>query len=226
MVNIGNDWDELLRGEFDKPYYLALRSFLKSEYKGFTIYPDMYDIFNALKLTPYSEVKAVILGQDPYHEPKQAHGLAFSVQDGIEPPPSLKNIYTCGCRFLRPFPKPFLFPFRSAYSDNGRPDLLGETGRPSAQHFAYRAARTGEQPPRKRLGNFYRQGDLSSERARKAACIYPLGSKCARKDRAYNKSSSSYPNKRAPKPSFCLQRIFRLSSLLKMQSVPARKRHF
>ena len=93
MVNIGNDWDELLRGEFDKPYYLALRSFLKSEYKGFTIYPDMYDIFNALKLTPYSEVKAVILGQDPYHEPKQAHGLAFSVQDGIEPPPSLKNIY-------------------------------------------------------------------------------------------------------------------------------------
>lgn len=93
MVNIGNDWDELLRGEFDKPYYLALRGFLKSEYKGFTIYPDMYDIFNALKLTPYSEVKAVILGQDPYHEPKQAHGLAFSVQDGVEPPPSLKNIY-------------------------------------------------------------------------------------------------------------------------------------
>lgn len=93
MVNIGNDWDELLRGEFDKPYYLTLRSFLKSEYKGFTIYPDMYDIFNALKLTPYNEVKAVILGQDPYHEPKQAHGLAFSVQNGVEPPPSLKNIY-------------------------------------------------------------------------------------------------------------------------------------
>ncbi len=93
MVNIGNDWDELLAGEFEKPYYLALRGFLKSEYSGFTIYPDMYDIFNALKLTPYSDVKAVILGQDPYHEPKQAHGLAFSVQDGVEPPPSLKNIY-------------------------------------------------------------------------------------------------------------------------------------
>lgn len=93
MVNIGNDWDDLLAGEFDKPYYLELRRFLKSEYSGFTIYPDMYDIFNALKLTPYSDVKAVILGQDPYHEPKQAHGLAFSVQDGVEPPPSLKNIY-------------------------------------------------------------------------------------------------------------------------------------
>ena len=93
MVNIGNDWDELLRGEFDKPYYIQLRGFLKSEYKSFTIYPDMYDIFNALRFTPYSKVKAVILGQDPYHEPGQAHGLAFSVRPGVEPPPSLKNIY-------------------------------------------------------------------------------------------------------------------------------------
>ncbi|MBP3854598.1 MAG: uracil-DNA glycosylase [Ruminiclostridium sp.] len=93
MVNIGNDWDELLKGEFDKPYYIQLREFLKAEYKGFTIYPDMYDIFNALKFTPYAKVKAVILGQDPYHEPGQAHGLAFSVRPGVEPPPSLKNIY-------------------------------------------------------------------------------------------------------------------------------------
>ena len=93
MVNIGNDWDELLSGEFDKPYYIQLRGFLKSEYKSFTIYPDMYDIFNALRFTPYSKVKAVILGQDPYHEPGQAHGLAFSVRPGVEPPPSLKNIY-------------------------------------------------------------------------------------------------------------------------------------
>ena len=93
VVNIGNDWDELLSGEFDKPYYIQLRGFLKSEYKSFTIYPDMYDIFNALRFTPYSKVKAVILGQDPYHEPGQAHGLAFSVRPGVEPPPSLKNIY-------------------------------------------------------------------------------------------------------------------------------------
>ena len=92
-VNIGNDWDGLLSGEFEKPYYVQLREFLKAEYKGFTIYPDMYDIFNALKFTPYDKVKAVILGQDPYHEPGQAHGLAFSVRPGVEPPPSLKNIY-------------------------------------------------------------------------------------------------------------------------------------
>lgn len=81
------------RGVFQKPYYLELRAFLKSEYNGFTVYPDMFDIFNALKYTSYSDVKAVILGQDPYHEPRQAHGLAFSVLDGVEPPPSLKNIY-------------------------------------------------------------------------------------------------------------------------------------
>lgn len=93
MVNIGNDWDKLLEGEFDKPYYQQLRGFLKAEYNAHTIYPDMYDIFNALKYTPYNKAKVLILGQDPYHEPGQAHGLAFSVKKGTEPPPSLKNIY-------------------------------------------------------------------------------------------------------------------------------------
>ncbi len=93
MVNLGNDWDNLLADEFRKPYYLALREFLKAEYNSYTIYPDMHNIFTALKLTPYSDVKAVVLGQDPYHEPNQAHGLAFSVLEGTEPPPSLKNIY-------------------------------------------------------------------------------------------------------------------------------------
>ncbi|MCI5892817.1 MAG: uracil-DNA glycosylase [Clostridiales bacterium] len=93
MVNIGNDWDELLGGEFQKEYYLRLRAFLAHEYKTGTIYPNMYDIFNALKFTPYSEVKTVILGQDPYHGEGQAHGLSFSVMPPVPPPPSLKNIY-------------------------------------------------------------------------------------------------------------------------------------
>ncbi len=93
MVNLGNDWDEKLAGEFDKPYYKELRKFLVSEYKTKTIYPDMYDIFAALKAAPYSEAKVVILGQDPYHEPGQAHGLCFSVQKGVDIPPSLQNIY-------------------------------------------------------------------------------------------------------------------------------------
>lgn len=93
MVNIGNDWDQLLAPEFEKDYYLQLREFLKKEYATRTIYPDMYNIFNAFKFTPYHKVKCVILGQDPYHGPGQAHGLCFSVQEGVQPPPSLKNIY-------------------------------------------------------------------------------------------------------------------------------------
>ena len=93
MVNIGNDWDNYLAGEFDKEYYLNLRQFLKKEYFSKTIYPDMHDIFNALKYTPLKDVRVVILGQDPYHGPNQAHGLCFSVKKGVEPPPSLKNIY-------------------------------------------------------------------------------------------------------------------------------------
>lgn len=92
MVNIGNDWDELLAEEFEKDYYRNLRSFLIEEYKGVT-YPPADEIYTAFKLTPYEETKAVILGQDPYHEPGQAHGLAFSVKEGVTYPPSLVNIF-------------------------------------------------------------------------------------------------------------------------------------
>lgn len=93
MVNIGNDWDEILKDEFSKEYYLKLHAFLKSEYKSHCIHPDMYDIFNALKYTDYKDVKVVILGQDPYHEIGQAHGLCFSVLDHVPLPASLKNIF-------------------------------------------------------------------------------------------------------------------------------------
>lgn len=93
MVNFGNDWDEILAGEFDKPYYRKLRAFLKSEYSTRTIFPPMNDIFNALRYTSYENTRVVILGQDPYHGRGQAHGLCFSVKAGIQPPPSLQNIY-------------------------------------------------------------------------------------------------------------------------------------
>lgn len=93
MVNIGNEWDELLADEFKKDYYLQLRQFLISEYNSRTIFPPMNDIFNALRYTSYGDVKAVILGQDPYHGAGQAHGLCFSVKKGTPPPPSLQNIY-------------------------------------------------------------------------------------------------------------------------------------
>ena len=93
MVKLGNDWDRYIGDEFQKPYYEALRTFLKEEYKNHTIFPDMYDIFSALKVTSYSDTKVVIIGQDPYHGAGQAHGMSFSVKPGIDTPPSLKNMY-------------------------------------------------------------------------------------------------------------------------------------
>lgn len=93
MVKLGNDWDGILADEWQKPYYLELRRFLKSEYSTQTVYPNMNDIFNALRLTSFKDTKVVIIGQDPYHGFGQAHGLCFSVKKGVVPPPSLKNIY-------------------------------------------------------------------------------------------------------------------------------------
>ena len=93
MVQLNNDWDEILKDEFQKEYYQKLRQFLAHEYRTRVVYPDMYDIFNALRYTSFADTKVVILGQDPYHGPNQAHGLCFSVKRGIELPPSLKNIY-------------------------------------------------------------------------------------------------------------------------------------
>lgn len=93
MESLKNDWKTLLAAEYQKEYYLQLRTFLKEEYDNQTIYPKMDDIFNALKYTSYVETKVVILGQDPYHGPNQAHGLSFSVQPEVTIPPSLRNIY-------------------------------------------------------------------------------------------------------------------------------------
>lgn len=93
MAHIGNDWDDVLKGEFEKDYYKKLIDFLEEERKEHTVYPPSEDVFNALKFSPYEKTKAVILGQDPYHEPGQAHGLCFSVNKGVKIPPSLLNIY-------------------------------------------------------------------------------------------------------------------------------------
>lgn len=89
----GNDWDDILKEEMEQPYFQELMSWLDEEYKEHTVYPPRDLLFQALRLTPYHEVKAVILGQDPYHGAGQAEGLSFSVQPGVKVPPSLRNIY-------------------------------------------------------------------------------------------------------------------------------------
>ena len=93
MNKLANDWNELLLEEFNNEYYLKLRGFLKEEYERSQIYPEAQNIFNALQYTSYADVKVVMLGQDPYHGPNQAHGLSFSVKEGVTIPPSLLNIY-------------------------------------------------------------------------------------------------------------------------------------
>ena len=93
MAMISNDWTTSIQNEFSKPYYRDLYDFVRQEYSSQVVYPPSEDIFNAFHLTPLSKVKAVILGQDPYHNEGQAHGLCFSVQPGTEAPPSLVNIY-------------------------------------------------------------------------------------------------------------------------------------
>ena len=92
-MKIDETWKEVLKEEFEKDYFVNLTSFVRQEYKGKTIYPKASNIFNAFNLCPFDKIKVVILGQDPYHEPNQAHGLCFSVLDPTPAPPSLKNIF-------------------------------------------------------------------------------------------------------------------------------------
>ena len=92
-VQIEPSWKQHLLGEFDKDYFVGLTNSVRAEYSQYTCYPPGKLIFNAFNLCPFDKVKVVIIGQDPYHEPGQAHGLSFSVQDGIQFPPSLQNIF-------------------------------------------------------------------------------------------------------------------------------------
>lgn len=93
MAKINNDWLDVIGDEFNKEYYLKLRKILIEEYKNHVIFPPAEDIFNAFHLTPYHKVKILLMGQDPYHNENQAHGLSFSVSKGVPIPPSLMNIY-------------------------------------------------------------------------------------------------------------------------------------
>ena len=92
-VDIDKSWYEVLNGEFDKPYFFKIREFVRTEYKNKVIFPEPKDIFNAFNSTSFNKVKVVIVGQDPYHGEGQAHGLSFSVNKGVDIPPSLKNIF-------------------------------------------------------------------------------------------------------------------------------------
>ena len=118
MIALGGGWDELLAPLFADERYKKIREFLKYEYSHYIVYPDMYDLYNCFRFTPLDKLKVVILGQDPYHEPGQAHGLCFSVKPGVPLPPSLQNI------------------FKEIKSDLGIPSRTAATS-PSGQNRAY-----------------------------------------------------------------------------------------
>ena len=133
MIEVGNSWDEFFQKETKKEYYQELRKFLIEEYKFKKIYPTMDNIFTIFKEVPLEKIKVVILGQDPYHQPGQAHGMSFSVQPGISKPPSLVNIFKelhddLGCKipesgYLRPWAKEGVFLMNTCLTvEDGRPN--------------------------------------------------------------------------------------------------------
>ena len=163
MAAIANDWLVPMSGEFKKPYYRKLYETVKNEYETKEVYPAPDDIFNAFAFTPLSKVKVVILGQDPYHEPGQAHGLCFSVNDGVPFPPSLQNI------------------FKEINADTGAPiPTSGNLTRWAQQGVLMLNATLTVQAHKagSGLGRVHRCGDCSPERTRRASCVHFVGLVC------------------------------------------------
>lgn len=149
MVNLGNDWDEILKDEFQKDYYRNLRKFLADEYRKCVVYPNMYDIFNALRYTSFENTRAVILGQDPYHGPHQAH-RALLLRFERHRPASVPEKYFSGtfrrCRVHSPAS-------RRAYR-------VGKARRVDVEFGSHGARTSAEQPQGNGLGDFYGQGNF------------------------------------------------------------------
>ena len=211
MVHLGNDWDEILAGEFEQDYYKRIRYWLKKEYAEQTIYPAAENIFNALRYTPYSKVKAVILGQDPYHGPGQAHGLCFSVQPGVQPPPSLQNI------------------FKELQSDLGIVPPKDGTLTKWAERGVLMlnttlTVRRGQANSHKNLG-WTTFTDHIIEKLNAADRLSALGRQCPQQKEAHHRTAAPCARKRASLSSVGVQWLFRLQALLQMQCVSRSARH-
>ena len=159
MIDLG-DWKQPLAPLFADERYLKIREFLKYEYSHYTVYPDMYDLYNCFRFTPFANVKVVLLGQDPYHEPGQAHGLCFSVKKGVPKPPSLENM------------------LKELKSDLGFDP-------PASQHSAHRARASGKQPRKLRVELVHGQRYLHFERAKRAPRIHFVGRERAAEEAAH-----------------------------------------
>ena len=215
MVHLGNDWDGILAGEFQQEYYKKIRYWLKKEYAEQTIYPPMEDIFNALRYTAYQDVKAVILGQDPYHGPGQAHGLCFSVRPGVPQPPSLQNI------------------FKELQSDLGiAPPRDGTLTRWAERGVLLLnttlTVRRGQANSHKkpRLDDLHRPCNRKAQPARAAGGVPALGRQRAQQKGPDHRAAASGARVRAPLAALSELRLFRLPAFFQMQrlSGAARRR--
>lgn len=179
MPPIRNDWAKVLAPEYNKPYYRKLFDFVGKEYSTHTIYPPGDDIFNAFHLTPLKDVKCVIIGQDPYHGPGQAHGLSFSVKPGVDIPPSLINIYKelhddVGCYI----------------PNNGYLVKWAEQGGFALKCSFDCTCPSGCLPPGHGLGRIYRRGNPRRQQAKSTNRIFVVGKLCAEKSSYVGQSKS------------------------------------
>lgn len=201
MSMIQNDWLEPLKPEFSKPYYAELFKFVKNEYSTRQIFPPADDIFNAFHLTPLHEVKVVILGQDPYHNDGQAHGLCFSVKPDVAIPPSLVNIYQelhddLGCYI----------------PNNGYLTKWAKQGVLMLNTVLTVRAPSGQFPPGYGLGAVYGRGYPYPERAGSPVGLYSLGKPGPEEGPDAEQSEASDSEGAASESSFCIPGIFRKPS--------------
>lgn len=211
MAMITNDWLPAVREEFAKPYYRQLYQFVKEEYSRTVVYPPAEDIFNALHFTPLSEVKVLILGQDPYHNEHQAHGLSFSVlPDQKEIPPSLQNIYKelqddLGCKI----------------PNNGYLKM-GRSGCTAFEYRAYGAGASGKFPSGKRMGAVYGCDHSGSECAGSSDCVYVVGTSGAEQNTDAYKSKAPDLKGTASKSAFRVSRVLWMQTFQSGKSVSKR----
>ena len=206
MPPLQGQWLEALKPEFKKPYYKELFTKVGQEYQRRKIFPAPDDIFNAFHLTPLDQVKVVILGQDPYHNDGQAHGLCFSVKPDVEIPPSLVNIYQelhddCGCYI----------------PDNGYLVKWARQGVLLLNHRFDRPCPSGEFPQRYRLGGIYRCSHPGPERAGQAYRFYALGKTGADEESHAEQSQTSDTGSASSQSFVGFPGIFRLQTFQQSQ---------
>ena len=205
MAMIQNDWLTEISGEFRKPYYAQLFHFIKQEYSAHVVFPPADEIFNAFHFTPLSQVKVVILGQDPYHNVNQAHGLSFSVKpEQKNIPPSLQNIYQelhddLGCYI----------------PNNGYLKKWADQGVLLLKHRAYGARPSGKFPSGKGLGAVHGRGDRRSQPAGPPHCVHALGTPGTEQGSHAHQSEAFDPDGSPSESLLRLPRLLRLQHFSK-----------